>query len=100
MSFIPIFANIDIDPSKGIAQESPEDLINHFFDKKTLKALFLHSLRIDVPDNNIKASIIRKILPEPEFVELGTGTNRICLMHNGFAIKIALDRRGFAKSSR
>jgi len=94
-SFVPFFANANAEVSAKLSDQRPDSLTNHFFDQKTLKTLFLHSLRPDLPDNNQKASIITKILPPPDFIELGTGTNRITLMHNGFAIKIALDRRGY-----
>lgn len=70
------------------------NLIREFFDDQMIKTLFYHACRVDVADNNDKAEMIKLLLPWEEFDELGTGTNRITFLHNGFAIKIALDRRG------
>lgn len=69
------------------------NLIQYFFQPKTIMALFYTCLRIDIPDNNVKAEVVKKILG-PDYEEIGTGTNRIALLHNGVIVKIALDRRG------
>jgi len=50
-------------------------------------------LRVDIPDNNDKAEMVKMFVPEG-FQELGTGTNRIAFLHNNLVYKIALDRRG------
>ena len=69
------------------------NLIEYFFTKEILKALYYNCLRIDIPDNNDKAEIVKAILGS-DYTEIGTGTNRIALLHNGLIVKIALDRRG------
>lgn len=77
----------------------PDNLITEFFDPTKLKTLLYHCLSVEIPDNNDKAEMILHLLPNIRnhakgFDELGTGTNRIGLLYNGFVIKIALDRRG------
>lgn len=69
------------------------NLISHFIDITTMKALYKNCLRPDIPDNNVKAEICSQILG-PQFSEIGTGTNRIAYLHNGVVVKVALDRRG------
>lgn len=76
----------------GSVKDVP-NLIQYFFTDEMLKALLYTCLRIDIPDNNMKAEVVKKILG-PEFEEIGTGTNRVALLHNGLIVKIALDRRG------
>lgn len=71
----------------------PNSLIEHFFSKEMIKMLHYHACRIDIPDNNDKAELIKELLG-PDFIELGTGTNRIALLHNNMVCKIALDYRG------
>lgn len=71
----------------------PENLIKDIIPKSIMKALYYTCLRVDIPDNNIKAEIIKGILGD-SFIEIGTGTNRIALLHNGVIVKVALDRRG------
>ena len=90
-----IFENFGNLSEKYENSEIPANLINDTFSERDLKALFIQAMRVDIPNNNVKASIIAKMLPEPEFKELGTGTNRIAFLHNGFVYKVALDRRGF-----
>lgn len=72
----------------------PEFIIPALFDERTLKALTYHAMRVDIPDNNDKAEMVREMVPDG-FIELGTGTNRIAFQYNGLVYKIALDRRGF-----
>ena len=69
------------------------NLISYFIDPKTMRAIMYNCLRIDIPDNNMKARIAARIL-DATFTEIGTGTNRIAFKHNGVVVKIALDRRG------
>lgn len=75
-------------------RELPKNLIREIFSDDLLKTLMYHCLRVDIPDNNDKAEMIKKLLPKDKFDELGTGTNRIAFLHNGLVCKIALDRRG------
>lgn len=74
-------------------EEQRPSLINQFFSREMLKVLYYQACRVDIPDNNEKAEIIKDILDDT-FVEIGTGTNRIALLHNGLVCKIALDFRG------
>ncbi len=69
------------------------NLLNEFIDPVKMKALYYNCLRLDIPDNNVKAEICAAILGN-EFAEIGTGTNRIAFLHNGVVVKVALDRRG------
>ena len=77
--------------------EEGKSLINKFFPKETIKKLYYHATNVRFEDNNEKAEIIKYILG-PEFEELGTGTNRIAFLHNGFVVKVALDYRGCVDS--
>lgn len=70
------------------------NLLEYFIDEKMMRALFYNCLRLDIPDNNVKAEIISEMLG-PTFSEIGTGTNRIAFLHNGVVVKVALDRRGW-----
>lgn len=79
-------------------KELPPNLIREFFTDEQLKTLFYHALRVDIPNNNDKAEMIKHYLPSNQFDELGTGTNRMAFLHNGFVIKIAMDRRGLVDS--
>lgn len=92
-NYIPIFASEDAPIETAVDRARPDNLISHFFDERLLKAMFLHALRVDIPNNNIKASILKQMLSR-DFIELGTGTNRITFQHNDVVCKIALDRRG------
>lgn len=74
-------------------EKLPENLIRFTFSDTLIRALMIHCLRVDIPDNNDKADMI-KIMLGDEFRELGTGTNRIALLKDGMVYKIALDRRG------
>lgn len=76
----------------------PDNLIFEFFTKEQVKNLYYNCMRVDIPDNNIKAEMIKAYLPSKEFDELGTGTNRMAFLHNGLVVKIALDRRGIVDS--
>lgn len=68
-------------------------LTKEFFSKDMLKMLYYHATRVDIADNNDKAELVKELLGD-DFFELGTGTNRISMLHNNFVCKIALDRRG------
>ena len=71
----------------------PTNIIRQVFSDDQLKALYYLAMRIDIEDNNDKAEMIKMIVPK-DFVELGTGTNRIAFLYNNLVYKIALDRRG------
>lgn len=59
-----------------------------------MMALLYNCLRVDIPDNNVKAEVVKNILAPLDFKEIGTGTNRIALSFNKLIFKVALDRRG------
>ena len=80
MALIP---NMELFKANNIKTENGDhSLINAFFDEETLKMLYYHACRVDIADNNDKAEMIRDLLGAT-FIELGTGTNRIALLHNG-----------------
>lgn len=70
-----------------------DNLIRYYLSDHVIKALMHLCLRVDIPDNNVKAEVAREIIG-PDFEEVGTGTNRIAFRHNGLVVKTALDRRG------
>lgn len=85
-------------------EEEVGSIINQVFKKDLIKKLFYHCCRPDIPDNNDKALLIQELVGE-EFVELGTGTNRIAFVYNpddtresmvgsNLVISIALDKQG------
>ena len=78
----------------NIDTTKPTNIIRQVFSDDQLKALYYLAMRIDIEDNNDKAEMIKMIVPK-DFVELGTGTNRIAFLYNNLVYKIALDRRGF-----
>ena len=86
-----IFGNMLTGGGEDIEQVN--SLIEYFITPEQMKALMYNCLRVDIPDNNDKARIVKKILGLA-FKELGTGTNRIALYKNGVVVKVALDRRG------
>lgn len=71
----------------------PTNIIRNIFTDEQLRALYYLAMRIDIEDNNDKAEMIRMIVPK-DFIEIGTGTNRIAFLYNNLIYKIALDRRG------
>ena len=79
-------------------------LIQQIFSKDLLKMLYYHACRVDIEDNNDKASLLPELLG-PEFQPIGTGTNRDSFLYTpgshrsfrggaGLIFSIALDRRG------
>lgn len=84
--------------------EEVGSIINQIFSKDLIKKLFYHACRPDIPDNNEKAELIQELIGD-EFVELGTGTNRMAFVYNpdddresmvgsNLVISIALDKQG------
>lgn len=76
------------------SEKDRPSVIREFFSNELLKELYWHACRIDITDNNEKAEMILDILGD-DFPEVGTGTNRIAVSHNGIVFKIGFDRRGF-----
>ncbi len=48
-----------------------------------------------IDDDNVKADMISEVMESIGFKEIGTGTNRIAFMKDGYVYKVALDDRGF-----
>lgn len=67
--------------------------IRELFTDKQLILLYNIAVRTDIPDLNEKGDMIEFIIG-PEFQRLGSGTNRIAFLHEGYVYKFALDRRG------
>lgn len=67
--------------------------IEEMFTKEIREKLYLNSVNYKIPKRSERAQVVRDLL-EPEFTHLGTGTNRITFLKDGYAVKIALDRRG------
>lgn len=84
--FIPVVDNND--------SSRPTNIIREVFSDEQIRALHYLAMRVDIEDNNDKAEMIRMIVPS-DFVEIGTGTNRIAFLYNNLVYKIALDRRGY-----
>ena len=75
-----------------------ERRIDKYFDQDTRK-LILDCIngKYDDEDSsnvNVVAEILCERLNPMGFQELGTGSNRICFLKDGYAFKIAMDRRG------
>lgn len=85
--------NMNLLKASNHNESEEHSIIKEFFNDDMIKMLYYHACRVDIPDNNDKAEMVKELLG-PEFVELGTGTNRIAFLHNGLVCKIALDRRG------
>ena len=69
--------------------------IQKIYSPEVLKKLFAHSLLIDMDDNNAKVDVIKELVGDEDFMELGPGTNRVGLLGpDGCCHKIAMDRRG------
>lgn len=76
-----------------VNNEKSNSKIFEYFTFDKIKHLYYNALRLDIEDNNDRADIAKYIAGN-EFEELGTGTNRITLKRDNYAVKIALDRRG------
>ena len=86
----------DILNEESIKQSKRKHKKPRLFDyigKSMMIALFENSMDLIEVDNNVQADRIVQILGD-SFQELGTGTNRIALVRDGYVFKIALDRRG------
>lgn len=58
-------------------------------------ALYKISSDFSIIDDNEKADRIADVMERYGFKEIGTGTNRIAFMKDGYVYKVALDERGF-----
>ena len=91
-----LFNSMLLAPQLEIDYENlPSAAITDIFSEEQLKAIYLLCLRVDIKNNNLKADILKELVPEG-FDEIGTGTNRMAFLYNGYIFKIALDRRGMA----
>ena len=85
--------NPDVLLASWSSGQKTSNLIDYFFDHKTMRALTYNALDYHIADNNEKALVVKEILGD-DYQELGTGTNRVAYLHNGVVVKVALDRRG------
>jgi predicted RNA-binding Zn-ribbon protein involved in translation (DUF1610 family) len=83
-------------------------------DKVSLRSLILEYFTPDIymgilkismindADNNMKGMLVRELLKENNvpFTSLGSGTNRMAVMIDGYAVKIALDKDGMIDNRR
>jgi len=94
----------NLDSFETVDDSETQSLIDNVFGKELLKKIYFHCCRLDIEDNNIKAELLQELLGN-EFVELGTGTNRMAYIYNpnterkfqggaNLVYSIALDRRG------
>ena len=70
-------------------------LINKYFDKDLYIELMKITMMSDI-DNNDKGFLIKELLKNNSipFSALGSGTNRMAVLIDGYAVKIALDKDG------
>lgn len=76
-------------------QEKIQSKINRFIPNDIKDKLYLIASDYTIPDDNDKADMISEIMSGIGFTEIGTGTNRIAFMKDGYVYKVALDERGF-----
>ena len=81
------------DPIGNSKKRHKKPRLFEYVPKQKMFDLFENAMDLIEVDNNVKADRIINIMG-PDFQELGTGTNRIALMRDGYVFKIALDRRG------
>ena len=76
-------------------QTKKRSLILKYFDKDTYLDI-IRIIKIPNADNNDKGVLIKNLLrsKEIDFLPLGQGTNRMAVMIDGYAFKIALDDDG------
>lgn len=76
-------------------------LINTYFDKDIYLELLKITMISDI-DNNEKNGYIKSLLKDKNipFSGLGSGTNRMAVLINGYAVKIALDKDGMIDNRR
>lgn len=70
-------------------------LIYKYFNKDLVVEITRATMMHDA-DNNSKSKIIKGLLTEAgiPFTSLGTGTNRMAVQIDGYAVKFALDKDG------
>lgn len=80
---------------ENVKTTKKRSLINTYFTKDTFIDLIKVTLISDI-DNNDKGKLIKGILKKYNipFTGLGSGTNRIAVQIDGYAVKIALDNDG------
>lgn len=76
-------------------------LIYKYFNKDLIVEITRATMMHDV-DNNTKSKIIKGLLTEAgiPFTSLGTGTNRMAVQIDGYAVKFALDKDGMIDNRR
>ena len=81
--------------------EIKRSLINKYFSKELLYKIYLTTKQHDL-DNNEKAMLNKELLTEYNipWSSLGNGTNRMAVIIDGYAVKIALDSDGMIDNRR
>jgi hypothetical protein len=76
-------------------------LINHYFDIDLLVDIRKITMLSDY-NNNEKGTLIKELMTEKDipYSSLGNGTNRMGILIDGFAVKIALDKDGMIDNLR
>ena len=79
----------------GVRTARKRSLILKYFDKDTFIDI-IKIIKIPQANNNDKGVLIKNLLREKNipFMALGQGTNRMAVMIDGYAVKIALDDDG------
>lgn len=76
-------------------------LINTYFTNELKMELFKVTMEVNL-DNNAKGTVIKELLTEfnVPYTSLGSGTNRMAVLIDGYAVKIALDKDGMIDNRR
>lgn len=90
---------MDSKPDDG--KKRKVSLIHKYFDKDLIVEITRATMMHDA-DNNAKSKIIKGLLTEAgiPYTSLGTGTNRMAVQIEGYAVKFALDSDGMIDSRR
>lgn len=76
-------------------------LIQQYFSDELKMELFKVTMEVEL-DNNSKGAVIKELLTKYNvpYTSLGSGTNRMAVLVDGYAIKIALDKDGMIDNRR
>ena len=87
--------------NQNIRTTRKRSLIEKYFDKETYLDI-IRIIKIPNADNNDKGVLIKNLLKEKgiPFSALGQGTNRMAVLIDGYAVKIALDQDGAIDNRR
>ena len=84
-----------------IISKTKRSLINRYFTKEVYLELLKITMMGDI-SNNEKNAFVKTLLTEYNipFSGLGPGTNRMAVLIDGYAVKIALDKDGMIDNKR